>query len=128
MAKKTRTYEDYAELGNLYLVALRAMMDANCLMSQLFGKRKDITLASRKVYQSLDKMRYKLDDWYCRDIPESAVPKGSALFPLYNSRRAIDLQNNAEGIAENQETPSNNDASTVESCNPVEEHELVESA
>jgi hypothetical protein len=83
MPRKTRTYEDYLELG-LQLHNVRdALLEALSSSSAIFGKSKKQTRDLLKLLSELDKTRTLIDAEYCRHPVSHNVPEGLPRYPLY---------------------------------------------
>ncbi len=83
MSGKRRTYGEYRELGaGLYGIREDLIKSlGNC--GRLFGKTRPETKAVRKALAALDEVRSKIDDTYCREIPETSTPAEGPRFPMY---------------------------------------------
>jgi hypothetical protein len=83
MARRTRTYEDYQRIGAKLYAAREELASAYLDTARTFGKTRPEAKAVGTALKLLDDARLELDDTYCAEIPENAVPTGRRHFPIY---------------------------------------------
>ncbi len=81
MPRKSRTYQDYLELG-LHLHSARDALSAAISKSNETLTKKQ-TAKLLRAAQELDKARCAIDAEYCRDACSYDVPPGMPRFPIY---------------------------------------------
>jgi hypothetical protein len=84
MKRKHRNYEDYRQLGRLLYQAQSSMQTAYTLMANEMYRKNDPKVRKlARIERDLLEFRSKIDNDFCRDVPEADVPEGEPNFPIF---------------------------------------------
>jgi hypothetical protein len=96
MAKRTRTYEQYRDLGALLSDAHSSLGKSIVLTSKMFPLNDKNLGRLHRLDRDLRQLRSDLDNVFCSEFPESAVPAGESRLPLYPGSRQGEIDTGAD--------------------------------
>lgn len=83
MTKKARTYQDYRKLGKSLHNAKKHLQNSFMQATRMFPKTSGHARKLKGLLDRLSQLRSALDDDFCNEISEDAIPAGQPRFPLY---------------------------------------------
>ena len=83
MPRKSRTYEDYAELGRAGFESREALTRSVVKASRMWPHSHAYVKRLDKILTQLGQLRSDIDNTYCQEIDETGRPAGSRKFPMY---------------------------------------------